>query len=197
MAAVSADGSLHYICMDWRHLSELLSAGSATYSELKNLCIWVKDNGGMGSLYRSRHECVGVFKHGKAPHINNVELGQHGRYRTNVWEYTGANSFARKTNEEGDLLALHPTVKPVPLVADAILDCTKRGNIVLDVFLGSGSTLIAAEKVGRCCYGIELDPLYVDTAIRRWQKWTGDAAIHTESGKSFDDLQAMKGEDNE
>jgi len=196
MAAVSSDGSLHYICMDWRHLSELLSAGNTIYSELKNLCIWVKDNGGMGSLYRSRHECVAVFKHGKAPHRNNVELGQHGRYRTNVWEYAGANSFARKSNEEGDLLAIHPTVKPVPLIADAILDCTKRGDIVLDAFLGSGSTLIAAEKVGRRCYGIELDPLYVDTAIRRWQQWTGDAAIHTESGNSFDELQAMKGADH-
>ncbi|MDG1287768.1 MAG: site-specific DNA-methyltransferase [Rickettsiales bacterium] len=196
-AEASADGSLHYICMDWRHLQELLAAGDTIYSELKNLCIWVKDNGGMGSLYRSRHEFVAVFKHGKAPHRNNVELGRHGRYRTNVWEYAGANSFARKNNEEGDLLALHPTVKPVPLVADAILDCTQRGDIVLDAFLGSGSTLIAAEKVGRRCYGIELDPLYVDTAIRRWQQWTGDAAIHSESGKNFDQLQVISGGKNE
>jgi DNA modification methylase len=188
-AAASRDGSLHYLCMDWRHLESLLQAGGAVYQEYKNLCVWVKDNGGMGSLYRSRHELVAVFRKGKASHRNNVELGAHGRYRTNVWEYAGANSFARYRGEETNLLALHPTVKPVALVADAILDCTRRKEIVLDGFLGSGSTLIAAEKTGRRCFGIELDPLYVDTAIRRWQQWTGEMAIHSDSGRSFNEHQ--------
>lgn len=187
---VSTSGSLHYICMDWRHLQDLLSAGQHCYDSLRNICVWVKDNGGMGSLYRSRHEMVAVFRNGSAPHCNTVELGKHGRYRTNVWEYAGASSFARLDSEEGDLLALHPTVKPVNLVADAILDCTRRGWAVLDAFLGSGTTLIAAEKTGRCCFGIELDPLYVDTAIRRWQTWTGQEAVHTESGKTFAELEA-------
>ncbi len=185
----SADGSIHYICMDWRHILELMDAAKDCYSEHKNICVWVKDNAGMGAFYRSQHEMVFVFKHGSAKHINNFELGQHGRYRSNVWNYAGINSFSRKT-EEGNLLALHPTVKPVQLVADAILDCSKRNGIVLDAFLGSGSTLIAAEKTGRRCYGIELDPLYVDTAIRRWQQWTGENAVHTESGRNFNDLIA-------
>jgi DNA modification methylase len=189
LAEHSIDGSIHFICIDWRHVQELLTAGNQVYTELKNICVWVKDNGGMGSLYRSQHEFVVVFKHGKAPHRNNVELGKHGRYRTNVWNYPGANSFSRKA-EADNPLALHPTVKPVAMIADAIMDVTARGDIVLDCFLGSGSTLIAAEKVGRRCYGIELDPLYVDTTIRRWQKWTGDRAIHVASGKSFDELVA-------
>ena len=169
----SADGSLHYICMDWRHLLELLTAADGVYSELKNLCAWVKDNAGMGSLYRSQHELVLVFKSGAAPHRNNVQLGQYGRNRTNVWQYPTINNFGRR-GDEGNLLTLHPTVKPVALVADAIMDCSARGDIVLDPFLGSGSTLIAAERVGRVCCGIEFEPLYVDTAIRRWQRFTGD-----------------------
>lgn len=188
LAQFSRNGSLHYICMDWRHMPELLEAGQQVYNELKNLCVWVKDNGGMGSLYRSKHELVFIHKHGTSPHCNNVELGKHGRYRTNVWEYSGANSFARQS-DEGNLLAMHPTVKPVQMVADAILDCTKRDEIVLDAFLGSGSTLIAAEKTGRRCAAIEIDPHYVDVAIRRWQQWTGDTAIHA-SGKSFADMEA-------
>jgi DNA modification methylase len=187
LAAFSADGSVHYICMDWRHLEELLAAGQSVYSELKNLCIWVKDNSGMGSLYRSRHELVLVFKHGRDGHRNNVQLGKHGRNRSNVWQYPGANSFAR-CGEEGNLLALHPTVKPVSLVADAILDCSARGDIVLDSFLGSGTTVIAAERTGRRCYGLELDPGYVDTIIRRWQALTGGNACHAVSGRHFDDL---------
>ena len=157
LAAFSAAGSLHFICMDWRHLDELLAAGADAYGELKNLCVWVKDNAGMGSLYRSRHELVFVFKQRGGAHRNNVELGRFGRNRTNVWCYPGANSFARR-GAEGNLLALHPTVKPVALVADAILDCTERGGIVLDAFLGSGTTVIAAERTGRRCYGLELDP---------------------------------------
>jgi DNA modification methylase len=187
LAAFSINGALHYICMDWRHVTELLAAGREVYGELKNLCVWVKDNAGMGSLYRSQHELVFVFKHGRNRHCNNVQLGQYGRNRSNVWRYPGANSFAR-CGEEGNLLALHPTVKPAAMVADAILDCSARGDIVLDGFLGSGTTVIAAERTGRRCYGLELDPAYVDTIIRRWQTLTGGSARHAVSGRSFDDL---------
>jgi DNA modification methylase len=187
LAAFSVAGSIHFICMDWRHAEELLAAGRGVYGELKNLCVWVKDNGGMGSLYRSQHELVFVFKHGRSEHRNNVQLGRFGRNRSNVWRYPGANSFAR-CGEEGNLSVLHPTVKPVAMVADAILDCSARGDIVLDAFLGSGTTVIAAERIGRRCYGLELDPLYVDTIVRRWQKLTGGCARHAASGRSFDDL---------
>jgi DNA modification methylase len=182
----SADGSIHFLCMDWRHSGELLAAGRAVYSELKNICVWNKSNAGMGSLYRSQHEFVFVFKNGHAPHRNNVQLGRFGRHRSNVWNYPGANSLGRGT-EEGNLLALHPTVKPVKLVADAILDCSARGDLILDPFVGSGSTIMAAERVGRCCYGIEIDPLYVDTVIRRWQAQTGDDAVHEATGRRFND----------
>jgi DNA modification methylase len=188
MAQYSEAGSLHYVFMDWRHIREVLSASRHIYSELKNLCIWVKDNGGMGSLYRSQHELVFVFKNGVESHSNNVQLGKFGRYRTNVWNYPGANSFSRST-EEGNLLQLHPTVKPVALVADAILDCSKRGDIVLDPFLGSGTAVIAAERTGRVCHGIDLDPIYVDTTIRRWQKFTGHQARHATSGRTFVELE--------
>jgi len=187
LAAFSVDGALHYVCMDWRHIGELLAAGDATYGELKNLCVWVKDNGGMGALYRSQHELVFVFKHGCHGHCNNVQLGRFGRNCSNVWHYPGANSFARD-GAEGNLLGLHPTVKPVAMVADAILDCSARGDIVLDGFLGSGTTVIAAERTGRRCYGIELDPGYVDTVIRRWQGLTGGSARHATNGRNFDDL---------
>jgi DNA modification methylase len=180
----SLDGSIHYICMDWRHMKEVMTAGKAAHAELQNLCVWVKDVGGMGSFYRSQHELVFVFKKGGARHRNNVQLGQHGRYRTNVWHYAGMNSFSR-TTAEGNLLQLHPTVKPVALVADAIMDCSARGDIVLDPFLGSGTTLIAAERTGRLCYGIELDPAYVDVIVRRWQTFTGLSAKHAISGRTF------------
>ena len=188
LARNSKDGSIHFLCMDWRHMGEMLVAGSQVYGEFKNLCVWTKDNAGMGSLYRSQHELIFVFKNGKSPHRNNVQLGQFGRYRTNVWQYPGVNSFSRST-EEGNLLALHPTVKPVAMVADAIMDCSARGDIVLDAFLGSGTTVIAAERVGRVCYGLEIDPKYVDTIIRRWQAFTGQVAIHERSGRSFDELE--------
>ena len=187
LATFTADGSIHFICTDWRHIAELLAAGRDAYDELKNICIWVKANGGMGSLYRSQHEFVLVYKNGRNGHRNNVQLGRFGRNRTNVWYYPGANSFAR-CGEEGNLLALHPTVKPVAMVADAILDCSVRGDIVLDSFLGSGTTMIAAERTGRRCYGLELDPAYVDTIVRRWQTLTGGSAHHAVSGRSFDDL---------
>jgi DNA modification methylase len=186
-AAFSDDGSIHFVCMDWRHAEELLAAGRGIYGEVKNLCVWVKDNAGMGSLYRSQHELVFVFKHGRREHRNNVQLGRFGRNRSNVWHYPGANSFAR-CSAEGNLSALHPTVKPVVMVADAILDCSARGDTVLDGFLGSGTTLIATERTGRRCCGLELDPRYVDTIIRRWQNLTGGKALHATSGRSFDDL---------
>jgi DNA modification methylase len=192
----SAAGSLHYVCMDWRHQHELLSAALGIYAEFKNMCVWVKDNAGMGSLYRSQHELIFVFKNGRTPHRNNIELGRHGRNRTNVWHYPSLNNFGRK-GEEGNLAALHPTVKPVALIADAILDCSARGDLVLDPFLGSGSTLLAAERVGRICRGMELDPLYVDAAIRRWQHFTGDSAIHATTGNRFDDLDREEGSDGQ
>ena len=163
LAAFSVDGAIHFQCMDWRHVPEILAAGAAAYADLKNICVWAKNNGGMGSLYRSQHEFVFVFKSGTAPHINNIELGKYGRYRTNVWNYAGVNSFG----EDRGHLSLHPTVKPVAMVADAIRDCSHRRGIVLDAFVGSGTTLIAAEKTGRRGYGIEIDPAYCDVAIRR------------------------------
>jgi DNA modification methylase len=184
-AGHSADGALHFVFMDWRHLIELLTAGRAIYRELKNLCVWVKDNGGMGSLYRSQHELVLVFKNGNATHVNNVELGRHGRNRSNVWRHPGVNSVGAGRAEE---LRLHPTVKPVQLVADAILDASKRRGVVLDPFLGSGTTLLAAERTGRQACGLEVEPRYVDVAIRRWQEHTGRAAVHVESGLTFDGL---------
>ena len=155
LATYAADGAIHFVCMDWRHQGEVLAAAHGTYTELKNLCVWAKTNGGMGSLYRSQHELVFVFKSGSAPHINNVELGKHGRYRTNVWSYAGANTFSATRDDD---LAMHPTVKPVALVADAILDCSKRKGLVLDAFGGSGTTLVAAERTGRRGAAIEIDP---------------------------------------
>lgn len=187
LARYSRDGSLHYLCMDWRHIRELLDAAQPVYAEPKNLCVWAKDNAGMGSFYRSQHELIFTWKRGRARHRNNVQLGKHGRDRSNLWRYPGIRTESR-SSEEGNLLALHPTVKPVRLVADALLDCTARGEIMLDPFLGSGTSLIAAERTGRICHGIEIDPLYVDTAIRRWQAHTGDEARHSESGRSFDEI---------
>ena len=188
----SADGSLAYWCMDWRHLHEITVAGRAAYDALQNLCVWTKSNGAMGAFYRSQHELVFVFKKGQAAHRNNIQLGRFGRNRTNVWSYPGANSFGRG-GEEGDLLAMHPTVKPVALVADVLLDASARGGLVLDPFLGSGSTLIAAEKVGRRAYGIEIDPGYVDCAIRRWERWTGKKARLEGSHKTFDQIAVERG----
>ena len=169
----SIDGSIHYICMDWRHLPEILTAGEAVYEELKNLIVWAKDNGGMGTFYRSRHELIFAFKHGTAPHLNTFELGQHGRYRTNVWQYRGVNTL--RPGRMADL-ALHPTVKPVQMIADAIRDVSGRGEIVLDLFGGSGSTLIAAEKTGRRARLCELDPVYCDRILARWETYAKDDA---------------------
>lgn len=186
LAASSLDGSIHYVCMDWRHCFELISAGREVYDEFKNICVWNKDNGGLGSLYRSKHELVFVFKHGAEAHINNVQLGRHGRNRTNVWDYAGVNTMREGRLED---LAMHPTVKPVGLVADAILDCSRRGGTVLDSFGGSGTTLIAAEKTGRSGYLIELEPLFVDVTIKRFEKLTGEKAVHAETGRTFAEVQ--------
>lgn len=180
LIAASIDGAIHYVCMDWRGLSAMLAAGTV-YSELKNICCWVKSQGGMGSLYRSQHELVAVFKSGAAPHINNVELGKHGRNRSNVWAMAGMNSFQKN---RADKLAMHPTVKPVALVADAILDCSKRGGLVLDVFAGSGTTLIAAERTGRLGAVMELDPQYADVILRRFCDVTGVEPVNAWTGRT-------------
>jgi len=170
LVANSTDGSLHYVCMDWRHLGELLSASRKVYVELEALCVWDKGTGGKGSIYRSQHELIFVFKNGKAPHRNNIREGQFDRSRADIWDYPGLT-------------------KPVDLVADAITDCTTRGEIVLDTFLGSGTTVLAAERTGRICYGIEIDPVYVDAAVRRWQKFTGHEAVNAASSRTFNELE--------
>lgn len=174
MATHSQDGSLHFIFMDWRHVGELLAAGQSTYAELKNICIWNKDRGGMGALYRSKHEMVFVFKKGKEPHINNISLGKYGRYRSNVWDYPAISTFQKGPNRE---IAMHPTVKPISLIADAIMDCSERGGLILDPFGGSGSSLCAAEKTGRKARLLELEPRYVDVTIARWERLTGKKAV--------------------
>ncbi|MCP5365715.1 MAG: ParB N-terminal domain-containing protein [Hyphomicrobiales bacterium] len=186
MTAHSSDGAIHFVCMDWRHLYELLAAGRSVYSAFKNMCVWNKTNGGMGSLYRSKHELIAVFKTGSGPHINNVELGAYGRYRTNVWDYAGINGFGA---ERDAALAMHPTVKPVALVEDAIKDCSRRGGVILDAFAGSGTTIIAAERAGRRCFGLELDPRYVDVTLQRFRDLTGEEPVHAESGFTFGELQ--------
>ena len=185
--AVLAVGGIAMVCMDWRHIEELIAAGKSGGFALINLCVWNKTNGGMGSLYRSKHELVAVFKKPGAPHINNVELGRHGRNRSNVWDHAGVNSFGAA--READL-ADHPTVKPTALVADAIMDVSRRGDVVLDAFGGSGATLLAAEKTGRRARLIELDPAYVDVAIRRWQALTGQDAVLSRTGETFVEREA-------
>ena len=190
LVEVSKSGSLHYIFMDWRHIHEVLSAANKYYSEYKNLCVWTKDVPGMGSFYRSQHELVFVFKNGHDPHTNNIELGQYGRNRSNVWPYKSARHL---NSSDGDVqghcvLNTHPTVKPVKLLEDVLLDSSRKHEIVLDPFLGSGSTLIAAEKTHRQCRAIELSPHYVDVAIRRWQQWTNQDVKHGPSGRTFNDL---------
>jgi DNA modification methylase len=184
-AASCRDGAIAFVCMDWRHMGELLAAGREVFSELKNLCVWNKTNGGMGSFYRGKHELVFVFKVGSAPHTNNFELGDTGRYRTNVWDYAGINTWRRGRVEE---LAMHPTVKPVGLVADAIKDCSRRGEIVLDPFGGPGTTLIAAERTGREARLAEFDPAYCDQILRRFEQVTGKKVRLATTGQSFEDL---------
>lgn len=185
LADATRDGSIHYICMDWRHIEDLLAAGREAYAELKAICVWNKSNGGMGSLYRSKHELIAVFKKGSVPHINNIRLGKHGRNRSNVWEYAGVNSFG----EERDNLAIHPTVKPVKLVEDAILDCSDRGDRVLDAFCGSGTTIIAAERAGRRGFGLEIEPKYVDATLRRYRALTGEEPVRLSDGALLKSLE--------
>ena len=187
--ASSQDGAVHYYFMDWRHSMEIQKAAQPWFGLPLQLCVWVKDKGGMGSFYRSQHELVFVFKKGEAPHINNVELGQHGRYRTNVWTYSGVNNFKGKGYE---MLTLHPTVKPVSLIADALRDCSHRQGIILDPFVGSGTTLIAAERTGRHARAIELDPQYVDVGVTRWQRVTGKQAVLEATGQTWDQVRASR-----
>lgn len=183
------DGGIAYVCMDWRHAAELLNAGSRIFDELKNICVWSKTNAGQGSFYRSQHELVFIYKRGTAAHINTFGLGQHGRSRSNVWTYAGVNSFRAGRMDE---LKMHPTVKPVALIADAMKDCSKRGSIVLDTFSGSGSSILAAEQVGRRAFCIEIDPVYVDVSIQRWQRYTGRDAILESTGQTFDELSRQR-----
>jgi DNA modification methylase len=178
----STDGSIHYQCMDWRHSQEIANAANGVYSELKNLVVWDKGTAGMGSFYRSRHELIFVYKNGTGPHINNFGLGQHGRHRSNIWQYRGLAGAGPNRRAE---LALHPTVKPVQMIADAMLDCSTRGGIVLDAFGGSGSTMIAAQKTRRRARLIEIDPIYVDRTVRRWQQFAKDDAVHAVTGETF------------
>lgn len=190
-AAVSANGAVHFICMDWRHMRELHDAGDRIYGKPRNICVWCKTNGGMGSFYRSQHELVFVYRYGNAPHINNFGLGEKGRYRTNVWTYPGVNTFRKGRDEE---LSVHPTVKPVALVADAVRDCSHRKGIILDPFSGSGTTIIAAEKTGRRGYAIELDPHYVDAAIRRFELFTGVEATLDGTNETFAQIARFRAE---
>lgn len=189
LVAASTDGAIHFVCMDWRHMGEVLAAARGRYADLKNLCVWAKTNGGIGSLYRSQHELVFVFKVGTATHINNVELGKHGRYRTNVWSYAGANVFSAT---RADDLAMHPTVKPVAMVADAILDCSARKGIVLDAFAGSGTTLVAAQKTSWRGYGIELDPLYSDVSVKRLSRVAKVEAVLSDTGQPFAEVALQR-----
>jgi DNA modification methylase len=189
LAENTVDGSIHQVCMDWRHAWEMLSAGRKVYSELKNVCVWNKTNAGMGSFYRSKRELVFVWKFGTAAHVNNFELGQHGRHRANVWDYAGVNTLRPGRLEE---LAMHPTVKPVTLVADAIKDCSRRGGLALDAFCGSGTILIAAERTGRKARAIEMDPTYVDLAVRRWQAYTGKRAVLESCGEAFEEIEEQR-----
>lgn len=192
-ARFSSRRSIHYHCMDWKHMREILDAADGVYAEFKQLVVWQKDNAGMGTFYRSQHELMFVFKSGKGKHINNFGLGQTGRYRTNVWSYAGANTFRKGRAED---LAAHPTVKNLALVADAILDCSNRGDLILDPFSGSGTTLAAAHHTGRRGAAIELDPLYVDTGLRRLCATSGLTAIHAD-GRSFDAVAADRANQRE
>ncbi|HRD44852.1 MAG TPA: site-specific DNA-methyltransferase [Caulobacter sp.] len=185
MAGCCVDGAIAFVCMDWRHIDEVMAAGRAAFDELKNLIVWAKTNGGMGAFYRSRHELIFAFKKGRASHVNTFGLGEGGRYRTNVWDYPGVNTFTANRDAELDM---HPTVKPVALVADAIKDVSRRGDIVLDAFGGSGTTLIAAEKTGRQARLLELDPLYADVICRRWEKYAKRPALLAATGQTFDEV---------
>jgi hypothetical protein len=188
---VSTGGAVHFVCIDWRHVTDLISVGRKIYGDMLNLVVWNKTNAGQGSFYRSQHELIGVFQVGEHSHKNNVELGRFGRNRSNVWTYAGVNTFGRGRMEA---LAVHPTVKPTALVADALLDCTARGDAVLDQCAGSGTIFLAAEKVGRVAYGLEIEPRYVDVAIQRWQELTKLEATLEGDGRSFEDIKQTRTE---
>ena len=183
------DGAILDMCMDWRGLLQLQLAIAEAGLSLINMAVWVKSNGGMGSLLRSQHEFILLTKKGNAPHINNVDLGKHGRYRTNVWRYAGVNSFGKGRMEQ---LSGHPTPKPIAMVADAIRDVSHRGQIILDSFMGSGTTLLAAERTQRIAYGMDLDPAYIDLTIRRWEKMTGQSAVLASTSQTFSEVQAER-----
>lgn len=190
MAAHSVPGALSYVCLDWRHQGEMIAAGESAFTKLTNMCVWVKPSGSMGSMYRSQYELIYVWKSGRGRHKNNVELGRNGRNRCNIWNYPAISGF--RYSEGGDLLADHPTSKPVRLIADAILDCTARGDIIVDPFCGGGSTLIAAQRVGRICHAIEIDPHYSDATLRRYEALTGEEPLLEETGETFTAVMARR-----
>lgn len=189
----ATSGAVVFSFMDWRSIHLLYAAGAEAGLDLINLAVWYKQSGSMGSLYRSAHELIAVFCKGKTPRHNAVQLGKQGRYRTNVWEAPGANRRGSSANE---MLGQHATPKPVKLCEDAILDVTRRGEIVLDSFLGSGATLAACEKSGRQCRGVELEPRFVDVTIRRWEKLTGKEAVLEETGETFAEVAARRANAN-
>lgn len=184
-ADYSLQGAVHFVTIDWRHVADLIEAGRDIYSALLNVVCWVKSNAGQGSFYRSQHELIGVFRVGEAKHLNNIELGRHGRSRSNVWRYAGANTFRKGRMDD---LRTHPTVKPVAMIKDALKDVTRRNEVVLDPFCGSGSTILAAEQVGRRAYALELEPRYVDAAVSRWQAYTRKDAICGETGLTYQEI---------
>ena len=188
-ASVCKDGAIAFVCMDWRGMESLLTAGREAFSELKQLCVWNKTNGGMGTFYRSKHELIFAYKVGTAPHTNSFGLGDTGRYRTNVWDYAGISSSSSSRSEDHER---HPTPKPVAMVADAIRDCTRRGELVLDPFAGSGTTLIAAEICGRSARLIEFDPLYCDTIIQRFEQFTGQKGVLMQSDRTFEEVSEVR-----
>jgi DNA modification methylase len=185
-AHISCDGGLSYIFMDWRHLQEMTAAGAKVYCALRNLVVWTKSNAGQGSFYRSEHELIFVYQAGSAKPTNNVQLGKFGRNRSNVWRYAGANAFG---SDRLKSLEAHPTCKPLKMIADILLDCTRRNEVVADLFAGSGTTLLAAEQVGRRCCALEIDPLFIDVCIRRWQAYTGKDAVLESSGRTFYEVE--------
>ena len=185
--AFSRNGAVHFLFMDWRHIEELIAIGKALYGEFLNLCVWNKSNAGLGSLYRSKHELIAVFRAGDVPHFNAVELGKHGRNRCNVFDYASVNSMVGSRRED---LKLHPTVKPTKLYADAIQDVTRRGELVLDGFLGSGTLLVACELTGRRARGLEIEPAYVDVALERWIAMTGTQPILESTGETYEQRRA-------
>ncbi len=189
VAGLSQEGAVHFVCIDWKHVRDLVEAGAEVYGAMLNLVVWNKTNAGQGGLYRSQHELIGVFRVGDEPHLDNVQMGRFGRNRSNVWTYPGANTFRSGRKQD---LADHPTVKPTALVADAIKDVTHRGDIVLDTFVGSGTTILAGERVGRRVMAMEIEPKYADIAVRRWQAMTGRDAIDVETGMTFEALGASR-----